>query len=335
MANPWASNSNHSPPSYNVPRRSPNYGLPTANCTGNNPLSPTVVDSPMAGNNTNKRPFYSAFDGASSDHEMVEDDAGECILLQPGEKRARRLTVEQVRALEKAFDVDNKLEPERKVQLANQLALQERQVAVWFQNRRARWKTKQMERDFHSLKKKMELLKSDHDKLMKEKELLEAEVLRLKCELNSKEKAMKLELEEPVQQERTIYPDVSHVREVEQSACTQQKEKDGSCFTAAADDTSCDAASGVDNLDSPVSRSTHHEDHQSSFSLVYYPGSETAIIQTETLDLLNDVNILPDFYDARMISTGLRSGIKAELDVFSEEVESTTGFIPFDWWEAN
>lgn len=287
----------------------------------------------MAGN---KRPFYvSAFDWASSD-EIVEDDAGECILLQPGEKRARRLTVEQVRALEKAFDVDNKLEPERKVQLANQLALQERQVAVWFQNRRARWKTKQMERDFHSLKKKMELLKSDHDKLMKEKELLEAEVLRLKCELNSKEKAMKLELEEPVQQERTISdPDVSHVREVEQSACTQPKVKDGSCFNAAADDTSCDAASGVDNLDSPVSRSTHREDHQSSFSLVFYPASETAIIQTETLDLLNDVNILPDFYDARMISTGLRAGIKAELDVFSEEVGSTTGFIPFDWWEAN
>lgn len=74
-----------------------------------------------------------------------------------GEKK-RRLSVEQVKALERNFEEENKLEPEKKVQLAKELDLQPRQVAVWFQNRRARWKTKQLERDYA-------LLKSDYESL--------------------------------------------------------------------------------------------------------------------------------------------------------------------------
>ena len=93
----------------------------------------------------------------------------------------RRLGYEQVKALEKAFEVENRLEPERKVKLASQLGLQPRQVAVWFQNRRARWKTKQMERDYTVLKNKFEALKADRDKLIQEKDQLQAEV----CASNS------------------------------------------------------------------------------------------------------------------------------------------------------
>ncbi|KAF9681850.1 hypothetical protein SADUNF_Sadunf05G0045800 [Salix dunnii] len=63
-------------------------------------------------------------------------------------EKKRRLSGDQVKALEKNFEVENKLEPERKVKLAQELGLQPRQVAVWFQNRRARWKTKQLERDY-------------------------------------------------------------------------------------------------------------------------------------------------------------------------------------------
>ncbi|KAH7442609.1 hypothetical protein KP509_03G096000 [Ceratopteris richardii] len=91
-------------------------------------------------------------------------------------KGSRRLGYDQVKALEKAFELENRLEPERKTRLAAQLGLQPRQVAVWFQNRRARWKTKQMERDYALLKNKFEALKADRNKLLQEKDHLQAEV---------------------------------------------------------------------------------------------------------------------------------------------------------------
>ncbi|XP_031099320.1 homeobox-leucine zipper protein HAT5-like [Ipomoea triloba] len=95
-----------------------------------------------------------------------------------GEKK-RRLAPEQVRFLERSFEVENKLEPERKVQLANQLGLQPRQVAIWFQNRRARCKTKQIEKDYDSLKATYDKLKADHDSLSKQNQTLRNEVLLL------------------------------------------------------------------------------------------------------------------------------------------------------------
>ncbi|KAH7442607.1 hypothetical protein KP509_03G096000 [Ceratopteris richardii] len=95
-------------------------------------------------------------------------------------KGSRRLGYDQVKALEKAFELENRLEPERKTRLAAQLGLQPRQVAVWFQNRRARWKTKQMERDYALLKNKFEALKADRNKLLQEKDHLQAELARLK-----------------------------------------------------------------------------------------------------------------------------------------------------------
>jgi homeobox-leucine zipper protein len=93
-----------------------------------------------------------------------------------GEKK-RRLSAEQVRALERSFEVENKLEPERKARLARDLALQPRQVAVWFQNRRARWKTKQLERDYAALRHSYDALRHDHDALRRDKDALLAEVL--------------------------------------------------------------------------------------------------------------------------------------------------------------
>ncbi|CAL9773330.1 unnamed protein product [Musa acuminata subsp. burmannicoides] len=99
-----------------------------------------------------------------------------------GEKK-RRLSVDQVKALEKNFEVENKLDPERKVRLARDLGLQPRQVAVWFQNRRARWKTKQLERDYGALKSLHDDLKLDCDALRRDKELLLAEIRELKAKL--------------------------------------------------------------------------------------------------------------------------------------------------------
>uniref|UniRef100_A0A803QP56 Homeobox-leucine zipper protein n=1 Tax=Cannabis sativa TaxID=3483 RepID=A0A803QP56_CANSA len=91
----------------------------------------------------------------------------------------RQLSANQVRFLEKNFELENKLEPERKVQLAKELGLQPRQVAIWFQNRRARYKTKQLEKD--SLKASYDRLKFDYDVLLKESETLKNEFL---CEEN-------------------------------------------------------------------------------------------------------------------------------------------------------
>ena len=42
------------------------------------------------------------------------------------------LSINQVKALEKNFELENKLEPEREVKLAQELGFQPRQVAIWF-----------------------------------------------------------------------------------------------------------------------------------------------------------------------------------------------------------
>lgn len=82
----------------------------------------------------------------------------------------------KVDLLEKSFEAENKLEPEQKNQLANKLGVQPRQVAIWFQNRRARWKTKQLERDYDILKSSYDSLLSNYDSVLKENEKLKSEV---------------------------------------------------------------------------------------------------------------------------------------------------------------
>ncbi|KAF8023380.1 hypothetical protein BT93_F0782 [Corymbia citriodora subsp. variegata] len=128
-----------------------------------------------------KNQVYSLEFQAMLDSLDQEDQSGEEASLITEKKR--RLNAHQVKALEKNFEIENKLEPERKARLAEQLGLQPRQVAIWFQNRRARWKTKQLERDYNLLKSRYDSLKVDFDSLEQEKESLMAEITELKVKL--------------------------------------------------------------------------------------------------------------------------------------------------------
>lgn len=133
-----------------------------------------------------QRPFiisnsgFNAFDQETNNNSNhVEDELSDDGSQLGGEKK-RRLNIDQVKALEKSFELGNKLEPERKLQLARALGLQPRQIAIWFQNRRARWKTKQLEKDYEVLKRQFDAVKAENEALHAESQKLHAEILALK-----------------------------------------------------------------------------------------------------------------------------------------------------------
>ncbi|XP_022722991.1 homeobox-leucine zipper protein ATHB-12-like [Durio zibethinus] len=94
-------------------------------------------------------------------------------------KTKRRFSDEQIRLLESIFESETKLEPRKKLQLARDLGLQPRQIAIWFQNRRARGKSKQIEQDYRTLKANYDSLASRFESLMKEKQSLILQVQKL------------------------------------------------------------------------------------------------------------------------------------------------------------
>lgn len=91
--------------------------------------------------------------------------------------KKKRLTQDQVKLLERSFSSDNKLEPDRKLLLAKQLGIPARQVAIWYQNKRARWKTQNLELGYNAIQVQLETA-------LAEKRKLEKDVERLKGELN-------------------------------------------------------------------------------------------------------------------------------------------------------
>ncbi|XP_010675091.2 homeobox-leucine zipper protein HOX4 [Beta vulgaris subsp. vulgaris] len=99
-----------------------------------------------------------------------------------------RLCFEKVKALEKHFEVENKLQPERKLKIAEEVGLEPRQVAIWFQNRRARWRAKQLEREYGDLRASYDALKHDYGSLEQEKLALLAQLKDLKAEIEARNK---------------------------------------------------------------------------------------------------------------------------------------------------
>ncbi|KAL6846722.1 hypothetical protein ACP4OV_024170 [Aristida adscensionis] len=85
------------------------------------------------------------------------------------DRNKKRFSEEQIKSLESMFATQTKLEPRQKLQLARELGLQPRQVAIWFQNKRARWKSKQLEREYSALRDDYDALLSSYDSLKKEK----------------------------------------------------------------------------------------------------------------------------------------------------------------------
>lgn len=84
------------------------------------------------------------------------------------QEKKKRLTSDQLDSLESSFQKEIKLDPDRKMKLSKELGLQPRQIAVWFQNRRARWKNKQLEQLYDSLKQEFDVISKEKQKLEEE-----------------------------------------------------------------------------------------------------------------------------------------------------------------------
>ncbi|XP_071694159.1 homeobox-leucine zipper protein HOX6-like [Rutidosis leptorrhynchoides] len=97
----------------------------------------------------------------------------------------KRFTDEQISFLEYMYETQSRPELRMKHQLANKLGLHPRQVAIWFQNKRARSKSRQVEHEYNILKTnyetlalKTESLKKENQDLVKQLEMLRNEAER-------------------------------------------------------------------------------------------------------------------------------------------------------------
>ncbi|XVF12868.1 hypothetical protein REPUB_Repub08aG0157200 [Reevesia pubescens] len=103
--------------------------------------------------------------------------------IKRSSKNMRRFSDEQIKSLEFMFESDSRPESLIKQQLANELGLQPRQIAIWFQNRRARSKTKQIERDYNVLKESYDALAYRYESLKTENQALRIQLQKLKSQL--------------------------------------------------------------------------------------------------------------------------------------------------------
>ncbi|KAK6938121.1 Leucine zipper, homeobox-associated [Dillenia turbinata] len=115
----------------------------------------------------------------NTDEEKIFEDNME----DTGQRKKRRLSSYQVMALEKNFEEENTVDADTKMKLARELGMRPRQVAIWFQNRRARSKTKLLEKELETLKVNYQALKLDYDCLEQDNKALLAKISELKAKL--------------------------------------------------------------------------------------------------------------------------------------------------------
>ena len=93
--------------------------------------------------------------------------------------RKRKFSEEQIRSLEFLFESEARPEAQLKQKVASELGLHPRQVAIWFQNKRARSKSKQIEQDYAVLKASYDNLALQFESLEKENQNLAIQVMHL------------------------------------------------------------------------------------------------------------------------------------------------------------
>nr|WGS99081.1 HD-Zip16 protein [Salvia miltiorrhiza] len=98
----------------------------------------------------------------------------------------RRFSEDQIKSLESIFEQESKLEPKKKLEIARDLSLHPRQVAIWFQNKRARWKSKRIEQEFIHLKSTYDALSISFDALKREKHSLQMQLQELNDRLKNR-----------------------------------------------------------------------------------------------------------------------------------------------------
>ncbi|GAQ81475.1 homeobox protein [Klebsormidium nitens] len=119
-------------------------------------------------------PVHSSRSGAGaarSDENSVGESLEEGI-----EDKKKKLPKDQVKELEAMFQSGYTGAPEGRSAIGKKMCITERQVAIWFQNRRARQRSKQLGNDFEMLKKDFRMVFLENQVMRKELAELRARV---------------------------------------------------------------------------------------------------------------------------------------------------------------
>ena len=102
---------------------------------------------------------------------------------KPTRKRPR-FEESQISALEAEFEIEQELTPARKKEIADELGVRPRQVAVWFQNRKVRYRTRQRECELESVRGEFAAMQAQCQELAGDYESLRKDYQQL-LDLNS------------------------------------------------------------------------------------------------------------------------------------------------------